>query len=217
MFGLAIKGGKDASCGAMYSKNLITLLQLLSVAGASGMLRVGPFSNNQPDPSWQGSLLLLHGSLRDCRIDWWDGSHMRSAQGEKALKWLHQVESLIWRLETTEASTSTEPGLLTPIPADLESEDALLVENLSTSSASQWEEHFPTYMYKPDENVSLQRTEFGRLKEGVLMHDLPREERAVFALIDGRRTVSEIARLLKKPPETTRLTVFMLKQCQFVK
>ncbi|WP_376794968.1 hypothetical protein [Thermogemmatispora sp.] len=172
----------------MYTKDFASLLQLLSLSQQSGTLIV--LRRGEP---WQASLQLQRGRPLSCIIiSLADGRLLMS--GAQAIDWLASRGELQWHLaeeeqggpvRSTSAASARQPGA---------------GERLAGSSSS------------PALEKGFQLVP-RRLLQTPALSSWSREERLIFALIDGSRTVAEIAHLLRRSPERiTSILLFMVQR-----
>ncbi len=159
----------------MYTKDFASLLELLSISGQSGMLTV-----EQPEYEgipWQAQLTLVEGKVTSC----WLRSKVDGRvllRDAEVTRWLSVQGKLYWRLEEVAQSQA---------------------EQLSQAAVSpSTEAVFPA---QPASRFTTAPCRTPRGTQVAMDRSWSRDHRLVFALIDGRRTIAEIAGLLHKPPE----------------
>jgi len=82
----------------VYTKDLARLLQLLSVSGQSGLLRLEPLEPDRERESWHAHLILAEGEVITCHVlSKVDGHEL--ASGSAALESLKGLGALSWSLE----------------------------------------------------------------------------------------------------------------------
>jgi len=155
----------------VYTKDLTGLLQLLSVSGQNGVLHIEPPEQQPGEIAWQGFIVLSQGKMQSCQVNAHTDGHLLIA-GSDALNWLNNVGRLSWRLEEEGKLPSTVQGY-TPRP-------------------------FPALPGNPVLGRVPQRGM--RALHNVVDTSWARSQRLVFALIDGKRNIAEIAALLHKSP-----------------
>ena len=159
----------------MYTKDFASLLELLSVSGQSGTLIVEQEANE--GIPWQAQLILVEGNVTTCLLrSEVDGRIL--LRDAEAMRWLSTRGKLYWHLE----GSSQDPSAPLPQAVPGPSTDPALL-----SQPTQWSTFVP-HRTRRGEQVATPRA-------------WPRDHRLVFALVDGRRTIAEIAALLHKPPE----------------
>ena len=162
----------------MYTKDFASLLELLSVSGQSGTLIV-----EQPDyegTPWQAQLMLVEGNVTTCLLrSKVDGRIL--LRDAEATRWLSTRGKLYWNLE----ESSQDP--ITPLPQAIAGPSTDPALPSQPAQTAQWFTIIP------------RRTPRG--EQAVMSRAWSREHRLIFALIDGRRTITEIAALLHKPPD----------------
>ena len=166
----------------MYTKDIISLLRLLQTSKQSGKLFVEPPKQNES--SWQGQFRLEKGVLKSCLVyNKTDGRVLIS--NEEAVRWLTSQGRLDWRLEEdTQILDSLSPSLLQGAEAK--------------KSQRHDEEILPSSVWKTQLGGIPQRTQQGI--NAPVDSFISRDHRQIFALVDGRRTIGEIIKLLHKPP-----------------
>jgi len=159
----------------VYTKDFASLLELLSVAGQSGLLIV-----EQPEYEgipWQAQLTLVEGKVTACSLrSKVDGRIL--LRDAEVTRWLSMQGKLYWRLE------------------EGAQEQAEQLPQAALSPAS--EAVFPA---QPAMRFATAPCRTPRGAQVAMDRSWSREHRQVFALVDGRRTIAEIAALLHKPPE----------------
>ena len=186
----------------MYTKDLVSLLKLLSVSGQTGVLHIEPPGRDQDEKLWYAQILLVEGQVRAGRIQRRDNGQLLLRDTE-ALNWLSGQGGLSWMFEE-----KTKQELIPPPPAP--SIRAIANKMVIRPGLGPLREANPgrrdekaretqLNVEKSTSTVIPRHTVNGRHAEVNL--SWPRDHRLVFALIDGRRTLKEIAVLLKKTPE----------------
>jgi DNA-binding transcriptional ArsR family regulator len=170
----------------MYTKDFASLLHLLALSQQSGTLLV-----LRKGEAWQACLQLLEGQPLSCIIvAIADGSLLMS--GEQALQWLERQGELQWHLvgDLTTAPTAVLPA---PSPSEATQQPEQSAQELFP----------PATPLDPFPPLSTRSTRLiaRRIRQPSDLIIWSRERRQVFALIDGSRSVSEIARLLGRSPE----------------
>jgi hypothetical protein len=160
----------------MYTKDFASLLHLLSLSQQSGTLIV-----LRQGEAWQASLQLQKGRPLSCIIiSLVDGRLLMS--GAQAVDWLASRGELQWYLTAGEQTGAAGLTPTTTAPTAGPGQ-----RSAPPSSPSQGMR--PSYLVPR------------RLLQSPPLSSWSREERLLFALIDGSRTVSEIAHLLRRSPE----------------
>ena len=187
----------------MYTKDLSFLLRLLQTSRQSGILLVqAPEQDESNDSSWQGRFQLENGVVKACLV-----LHTRNGKilfrNDEAINWLLSQGKLEWRIE----------------------EEAQLPARPLPSSSPQWDEGtrgdrstgeglLLTPLWEKRRREIFQRTLRG---DRAPANAFPsRDHRQVFSLIDGRRSIEEIVRLLQKPPEIVLRILQELQNAGFV-
>jgi hypothetical protein len=159
----------------VYTKDFASLLELLSVSGQSGMLIV-----EQPEYEgipWQAQLTLVEGKVISSLLSSKADGRVLLRDAE-VIRWLSAQGKLYWRLEE---DAQNQAGQL-PQAAVSPSPDAVF--------PAQPVPRFTTVPYRTPRGTQI-----------AMDRSWSREHRLVFALVDGHRTITEIAALLHKPPE----------------
>ena len=204
----------------MYTKDLASLLQLLSVSEQSGVLHLespGPVGAGE---AWQAKLVLAAGKIISCEVLSKRDGHLLLG-GPEAIQRLANIGALSWSLEE-EPEMTTYPRL--PIPpaagsspqeppgtVDLPSHPGPNI--VSGPGPSPAQPHVPylaatepvggpaplPFAQGRPPGVPIPRRTV-RGKQIVVDSSWPRERRLVLALVDGHRTAGEIAALIHKTP-----------------
>lgn len=159
----------------MYTKDFASLLELLSVSGQSGMLIV-----EQPEYEgipWQAQLTLVEGKVTSCLLCNKVAGRVLLRDAE-VTRWLSAQGKLYWRLEEIAQNQAEQLSQATVSPST------------DTVFPAQPAPRFITAPYRTPRGMQV-----------AMDRSWSREHRLVFALVDGRRTIAEIAALLHKPPE----------------
>lgn len=165
----------------MYTKDFNSLLNLLDVSQQSGTLLV-----EIPGKGWQAEMQLENGKPLSCvLVAIADGRVL--LQGMQAIQWLSGIGELQWRLEEGRLPTSGAP-LARP-------SNAIPYADRQTGKVD------PGYSSQTSQNGSLHIFPRRLNRHGVVDSSWARDMRRVFALIDGTRSLEEIARLLHKSSE----------------
>ncbi len=190
----------------MYTKDLTSLLQLLSVSDQSGVLHVEP-----PEIAgevWRGYLTLVAGNVMACQVRQVEDGRIL-LDGPEALRWLIGLGGLSWRLD--EGHEAPQPATVVPPPAQSlrPGQSGTDVPDTHPGGPGDSAQRVADAIRQQGQAARPnplpgcpQRTGRGEM-EGVSALIL-REQRAVFQLVDGRRTAEEIARLLRKSAAEVR-------------
>jgi len=173
----------------VYTKDLTFLLRLLHTSKQSGILFVEALEQSRLNGmDWQGQFQLENGIVKSCLVrNKADGQVLR--RNEEAVYWLTQQGKLAWHMEEQVQST----GAL--LPALPQSKEALR-EQLQDDAA---EDPQPPLAWEKQLKAIPLRTFSGN--NAPVSAFASREQRQVFALVDGRRTIEEIVHLLHKHPD----------------
>ncbi len=216
----------------MYTKDLARLLQLLSVSGQSGLLRLEPLLSDGDREPWHAHLILVEGEVITCQVlSKVDGQELVS--GSPALEWLKGLGVLSWSLEGLPDPGMKPPRTPPSFPGDLQNPLKMRATSSSPVPGSELGPDInsppmmspglgsntgssPAHPYELDTNIDKQapsmlppeqlrqsavviprRTASG--ERATVSSSWPRDYRLVFVLVDGHRTLEEIAALLHKP------------------
>lgn len=173
----------------MYTKDLASLLQLLKVSGQSSVLRVEPATDGTG--AWYARIALVEGEVTSCQVQRGENGEILLS-GPPALQWLTSLGGLFWKLE--EAGTSSLPfsPSAPPVAHDMQRREP---EMLRSSDAL-----YRSSQPGPARRLTGTPRRTARGKREAVNSSWSRDHRLVFALVDGRRTLEEIASLLHKPP-----------------
>jgi hypothetical protein len=189
----------------VYTKEIAFLLRLLGTSKQSGVLLV---EAPGPDPSpWLGQFQLENGQVLSCMLlDKADGRVV--LRNEEALRWLMAQGKMTWRLE----DGPHPPALSPPAREETPYEEAPHVERFRE------ERRAPLPWTRQPEPAPLgpvpHRTEKGKLVPAHVFAS--REHRQVFALVDGHRTIDEIAHLLQRPSDAILRVLQELQAAGFI-
>lgn len=169
----------------MYTKDLTFLLRLLHTSKQSGILLVEPLEQGRANGlDWQGQFQLENGVVTSCLVrNKADGQVLRL--NEEALHWLTLQGKLEWQMEE---HTPSAGALLPSLPPPKEEPQDEAIEDLQTPLA--WGKQLREI---PQRTFNGMNVPVNALAS--------RDHRQVFALVDGRRSIEEIVRLLHKPPD----------------
>lgn len=168
----------------MYTKDITFLLRVLGSSKQSGVLLVeGPGPDESP---WLGQFQLDKGMVLSCAV--LDKASARVVlKNEEALQWLTARGKLKWHLQEEGMPPPAPPPRLLPPGKDTSREDAI------TAGPP------PLPPTKSLLRAVPQRTLTGITAPANAL--VSREHRQVYALVDGQRTIEEIAQLLHRSPE----------------
>jgi hypothetical protein len=168
----------------VYTKDITFLLRVLGSSKQSGVLLI---EDPGPDASpWLGQLQLDQGRVVSCVVS--DQASGRVVlRNEEALQWLTARGRLKWQLQEEAILPPTPPPRLLPPGKDTRREDAYSTEPPPLPPAKNLLRAVP------------QRALTGNIAPANAL--VSREHRQVYALVDGQRTIEEIAQLLHRPSE----------------
>jgi hypothetical protein len=196
---LAKKDGRD-----VYTKDLESLLDLLGVSEQSGVLQVEQAEGEESGSPWNAQIHLVEGRVITCEV-------LRKEDGQvllrdaNALRWLSGLGGLVWNLAETHRQTLTSspspPASVRAVKRNIDPRAALYQVDrhegeISSKQASQ-------------SQTIPRRTARG--KQTPVNPAWPRDHRIIFALIDGKKTIEEIALLLHKPPGLVQQVILELR------
>jgi hypothetical protein len=183
------KGILNTKDSKVYTKDLTFLLRLLQTSRQSGTLFVESYGPNGSDEAiWQGQFQLANGVVISCLV-----RNKTDRQvlfiGEEAVLWLTRQGKLEWRMEE---GTQTRDVMLPSHPRQEEDRREQPRSEVMESVQS------PLVWSKQLRSVPLRTVRGNAAPVGAFAS---REQLQVFALVDGRRTIEEIVRLLHKQPD----------------
>ncbi len=173
----------------VYTKDITFLLRLLESSKQSGLLLVeAPGPTESP---WQGRFQLHNGMVMSCvLLSKADGRVALS--NEEAITWITSQGKLEWHMQTEAEASHPTRALSSPLPGTDEAREEAVQERFA-------EEPVPPAPGKNQLASIPQRTEKGKLVPGTAFTS--RDHRQVLGLVDGQRTVQEIAQLLHRPAD----------------
>jgi hypothetical protein len=167
----------------VYIENLLHLLNLLEISGQSGVLSCSPSANIEY-ASWQASLLLSEGKVREVKVYQTAGGNLVFEE-RTAFEWLKLQKGLYWQLKEAHSGAS---------PTHLASPIGQEATRMLPGSHPYRLERSPAT--NPD-MVPRRTLEGMRLGiQGVPSHAWTREHRTIFMLIDGIHSRAGLLRLL---------------------
>ncbi len=182
----------------MYTKDITFLLRLLGSSKQSGVLLVeAPGPNKSP---WQGRFQLDNGMVTSCvLLNKVDGRVV--LRNEEALAWITSQGRLEWQMEDeAEAPPSPTPPRLPAPGGEIAREERYYEDDPLPA---------PPALGKNQLAIIPQRTEKGKIVSGNVFTS--RDHRQVLGLVDGQRTVQEIAQLLHRPAD---FIIYVLQELQ---
>lgn len=188
----------------MYTKDLTFLLRLLHTSKQSGILFVEALEQGRSNGlDWQGQFQLENGVVKSCLVcNKADGQELY--RNEEAVHWLTLQGKLEWHMEEYAQSTG---ALLPALPQSKETPGEQLQDEAAEDPQS------PLVWGKQLKEIPL-RTFSGN--NAPVSAFASREQRQVFALVDGRRTIEGIVRLLHKPPDVVMRVLHELQLKGFI-
>lgn len=168
----------------MYTKDITFLLRLLGSSKQSGVLLVeAPGPDESP---WLGEFQLDKGRVLSCVL--YDKASRRvGLRDEEALQWLIARGKLAWQLQEEEALPPIPSPPLLPAGEDTRREHAYAAE---LPPLAQPKNLLGAIPQRAGSEMTAQTHLFAS-----------REHRQVYALVDGQRTIEEIAHLLHRSPD----------------
>ena len=220
----------------MYTtRDLTNILQLMQTSRQSGDLTVEPLE--QDGIPWQGYFRLVDGQITKCKIiNKTNGQTV--LRGEEALRWATNARNgkLAWSLEEDVQSSDLSLPLLPPPRGNTIGEERQdqnrpdtdtyrTIRNTSGSLSpitppKQNNNNPPSnpppsvIRREPAPGAIPKRTKPGMFTPGNTLTS--RDHRQVFSLIDGRKSIEEIADLLHKPSGFVARIVMDLKTMNLV-
>jgi hypothetical protein len=204
----------------MHTKDLASLLQLLDLSGQSGRLIIQPPGTTEGEGEWVAILRLAEGTVVSCQIQRSvDGVTL--SHGQVAMQWLMGLGQLTWTLEEEPvrplSPQSSETGWQQnrigqrsqPLPSQPDWQQNTGTQR--SQSLSSQNNRWPQNEQIPQQNGGYyipQRTAGGAMP---INGQWSREQRMVFALIDGRRSLIEIAQLLRRSPQVVEQIMYELR------
>jgi hypothetical protein len=193
----------------VYTKDITFLLRLLGSSKQSGILLVeAPGPNESP---WQGRFQLNNGMVTSCvLLNKADGRAV--LRNEEALAWITSQGKLEWQMEE-DAETAPPPPPPPRTPPRLPSPTG----GLPRDERYYYEENLPpapSPVEKSQLAIVPQRTEKGRVVPGNAFAS--RDHRQVLGLVDGQRSVQEIAQLLHRPADSIIRVLQELQAAGFI-
>jgi len=173
----------------VYTKDLTFLLRLLHTSKQSGTLFVEALDQGRSNGlGWQGQFQLENGIVKSCLVrNKADGQVLH--HNEEAVHWLTLQGKLEWHMEEHAQSTD---ALLPVLPQSKEASRGQLQDEAA-------EDLQPPLAWEKQLKEIPRRTFSGN--NAPVSSFASREQRQVFALVDGRRTIEGIVHLLHKPPD----------------
>ena len=197
----AFKEHSDYKGFKVYTKDLTFLLRLLLTSKQSGVLFVESCGQNGSDgSSWQGQFQLDNGVVALCLVrSKTDGQVLFT--NEEAVLWLTRQGRLEWHMGE---DAQSEDVLLPSLPHYEESRREQPLQEVMQS---------PLVQSKQSKGIPLRTV---RGNTAPVNTFATREQLQVFALVDGRRTIEEIVRLLHKQPDAVIRILQELQTMGFV-
>jgi hypothetical protein len=219
----------------VYTKDLASLLQLLSVSGQSGILHLEPLGSVGVSEAWHAQLVLTAGEIISCDVlSKIDGRMLLG--GSEALQRLTGMGALSWNLEE---GTGTAPYLhrssqpVAGSPQELPRNVGLSsdpIPNIGSGPGPSPAQPYgpgpaatgpvggpapPAFAQGRPPGVPIPRHTV-RGEHAVVDSSWPREHRLVLALVDGHRTADEIAALIHKTPGAVAQVLSDLESMGFI-
>ena len=219
----------------MYTKDLASLLQLLSVSGQSGILHLEPLGSVGASEAWHAQLVLTAGEIISCDVlSKIDGRVLLG--GSEALQRLTGMGALSWNLEEGTGAAPYLRQSSRPVagsPQELSRNVGLSSDPIPNIESSPGPS--PAQPYAPDlaatgpvggpvppaftqgrpPGVPIPRRTV-RGEHTVVDSSWPRAHRLVLALVDGHRTAGEIASLIHKAPDVVAQVLSDLESMGFI-
>jgi hypothetical protein len=216
------------------TRDLTNILQLMQTSRQSGDLTVEPLE--QDGIPWQGYFRLVDGQITSCQIRNKTNGQV-VLRGEEALRWAINARhgKLAWSLEEDVQSSDLSIPLLPPPRGKATGEDHQdknrqdtdpyhtarnTSGSLSPITPPKQNNNPPSNppppaaQREPAPGTIPKRTKPGMFTPGNTLTS--RDHRQVFSLIDGRKSIEEIANLLHKPSGFVARIVMDLKTMNLV-
>ncbi len=219
----------------MYTKDLASLLQLLSVSGQSGILHLEPLGSVAGSEPWRAQLVLTAGEIISCDVlSKIDGRVLLG--GSEALQRLTGMGALSWNLEEGTGAAPSLRQSSRPVAGSpqelsrnvgLSSDPRPNIESGPGPSPAQPNRPDlaatgpvggpvpPAFAQGRPPGVPIPRHTV-RGEHAVVDSSWPREHRLVLALVDGHRTADEIAALIHKAPDAVAQVLSDLESMGFI-
>jgi hypothetical protein len=219
----------------VYTKDLASLLQWLSVSGQSGILHLEPLGSVGASEAWHARLVLTAGEIISCDVlSKIDGRVLLG--GSEALQRLTGMGALSWNLEE---GTGAAPylrqssGPVAGSPQELSRNAGLSsdpIPNIESSPGPSPAQPYgpelaangpaggpvpPAFAQGRSPGVPIPRRTV-RGEHTVVDSSWPREYRLVLSLVDGHRIAGEIAALLHKAPDAVAQVLSDLESMGFI-
>lgn len=219
----------------MYTtRDLTNILQLMQTSRQSGDLTVEPLE--QDGIPWQGYFRLVDGQITICQINNKTNGQI-VLRGAEALRWATNTRhgKLAWSLEEDVQSPDPSQPLLPPARGhateeELQDKNRQDIYRSARNTSGSLPQITPpirnnsnppsnppppaTRRELPVPGAIPKRTKPGMFTPGNTLTS--RDHRQVFSLIDGHKSVEEIANLLHKPPGVIARIVMDLKTMNLI-
>jgi hypothetical protein len=201
IFDRSILKTKDSK---VYTKDLTFLLRLLQTSRQSGTLFVESYGPSGSDEAiWQGQFQLANGIVTSCLVRNKADKQVLFV-GEEAVLWLTRQGKLEWRMEE---GVQTKDGMSSSYPRYEEDRREQPRSEMMEAVQS------PLVRSKQLRGVPVRTVRGNTAPMGAFAS---REQLQVFALVDGRRTIEEIVRLLHKQPDVVIRILLDLQAIGFI-
>jgi hypothetical protein len=191
----------------VYTKDLASLLNLLSVSSQSGTLRIE--SADADKHEWFAMVSLQEGKIMACSLlSKQDGRQLLT--GQHVIDALTHAGPLSWNLETAAHRRNL------PSPSGPVSEDAQQKRSSERKQILHQSRQLNRDMPAGQTGVQLVPHRTMQGSHAASSGSWPREHRQVFALIDGHHSVEDLSRLLHKPLHELLPIVYQLRGAGFI-
>jgi len=172
----------------VYTEHISHVLSLLDLSAQSGVLILTP-TEHPAEGSWQACCELREGRILTCTVSQTNDQRI-IARGELAIAWLRAWQGgMYWQVEERDPTFGQRAGV--PDGARLSDRSIRPGRIVNTEDQPRIS---PSTFGPTAFGPRPRRTLLGQ--QGAPFQAWPRLQRQVFALIDGERSLAEIARLL---------------------
>lgn len=195
----------------MNTNDFASLLWILEMSRQNGVVHVVPpkAKRTEKGEPWRARLYLVEGNVVECHVySQLDGRRVLSHS--EAMRWLARwgQRELAWSLEVFTLNQAAAYPILRPAPAGLLPPPRLVAPSQPASRLANLplpaRYGYPPHRIAPPAGVLPLASQVPppqrivQAEQGVI-NSWPRKHRQVFALVDGKRSVGQIATMLKQP------------------
>ncbi len=185
----------------MYILKFVHLLRNFRAFGQSGTIYLEPLQDHVEEP-WKAYLQLHQGEVTSCFVQRKSDKQLLWKDTE-AIQWLETKEGLSWSLE--ESSDAVPLFFASPVLSpdhpnrpDREAKISQVVHQIKLNKQEEAGEQFSHDDQQEGSLVLVPQRIYVQVESSV---ELPREYKRIFALVDGHRTIVQIAQLLHYPSQ----------------